>query len=248
MDGRQILILGATSAIGQAYARRRAAERAAFILVGRSEERLSAIGADLLACGATAVHTFVTDLAEIPNIEQSTHALRAHFGEPDEVLIAYGLLGEQESAELDLASARNLFDTNLTSPALWILALLRDRRADAPLTIVAIGSVAGDRGRASNFIYGAGKGGLDRFLEGLAQKYDGTPVRIITIKPGFVDTPMTAAIKKDGPLWATPDRIAGDIDQAVAKGKRLVYTPGYWWPIMMIIRHLPWFLFKRLKI
>jgi short-subunit dehydrogenase len=244
----QILILGATSAIAQAYARRRAAQGCGFILAGRREDRLAAIAADLKACGAPTAEPLVVDLAAMDGIEESAKALRARFGEPDEVVLAYGSLGEQAAAEQDLALARALIDTNFTSAALWILALLKDRQATIPFTMVGIGSVAGDRGRASNFIYGAAKGALDRFLQGLAQKYDGTAVRVITVKPGFVDTPMTAGIAKGGPLWATPDQIAADIERAVAKGKRVVYTPWFWWIIMMIIRHLPWFVFKRLKV
>jgi decaprenylphospho-beta-D-erythro-pentofuranosid-2-ulose 2-reductase len=244
----QILILGATSGIAQAYARRRAAQGCGFILAGRREDRLAAIAADLKACGAPTAEQFVIDLAAMDGIEASVGSLRGRFGEPDEVLVAYGSLGEQAAAEQDLALARALIDTNFTSAALWILALLKDRQTAIPFTVVGIGSVAGDRGRASNFIYGSAKGALDRFLQGLAQKYDGTAVRVITVKPGFVDTPMTAGIAKGGPLWATPDQIAADIERAVAKGKRVVYTPWFWWVIMMIIRHLPWFVFKRLKV
>ena len=243
-----ILILGATSAIAQAYARRRAAQGCGFILAGRHEARLGAIAADLKACGASSSEVFVVDLAALDHIEVSVQAIHTRFGEPDEVVVAYGVLGEQVTAEQDLSMARVSIDTNFTSAALWILALLKGRSGASPFTIVGIGSVAGDRGRASNFIYGAAKGALDRFLQGLAQKYDGTGVRIITVKPGFVDTPMTAGIQKRGPLWATPGRIAADIERAVAKGRRVVYTPWFWWMIMMIIRHLPWFVFRRLKI
>ena len=243
----KILILGATSAIAQAYARRRAVQGTAFVLAGRRGDRLTAVAADLMACGAASAEPFVVDLAALDGIEAAAVALRARFGAPDEVLIAYGTLGEQEKSEQDLALARAAIDTNFTSAALWTLALLKDRPA-GPFTLVGIGSVAGDRGRASNFIYGAAKGALDRFLEGLAQKCDRTDVRIIRVKPGFVDTPMTAAIAKGGPLWATPDRVAADIERAVAKGRRVVYTPWFWWPIMTIISHLPWFVFKRVKV
>ncbi len=243
----KILILGATSAIAQAYARRRAAAGAAFVLAGRHDERLAAIAADLVACGAASAKPITVDLAAIDGIEACVKSLRERFGEPDEALIAYGALGEQAKSENDLGLARAMFDTNFTSAAIWCLALLKDRPATAPFTLVAIGSVAGDRGRASNFIYGSAKAALDRLLEGLAQKYAGTPVRIVTVKPGFVDTPMTAAFKK-GALWATPDQVAADIERAVNKGHRVVYTPWFWWPIMLIIRHLPWFVFRRLKI
>jgi decaprenylphospho-beta-D-erythro-pentofuranosid-2-ulose 2-reductase len=244
----KILILGATSAIAQAYARRRAAQGCAFVLVARREDRLAAIAADLGACGAASAQISLADLAAIDTIEDAARALRAQFGPFDEAVVAYGVLGEQASAEHNLDQARSLIDNNFTSAALWVLALLEDRSETAPLTIVGIGSVAGDKGRASNFIYGSAKAGFDRFLEGLQHKYDGSSVRVIRVKPGFVDTPMTAGIEKGGPLWATPDRVAADIARAVSKGPRVVYTPWFWWVIMMIIRHLPWFVFRRLKI
>ena len=113
--------------------------------------------------------------------------------------------------------------------------------------MIGLGSVAGDRGRASNFIYGMAKAGFERFLEGLAHKYAGSPIRILIVKPGLVDTPMTAGIPKGGFLWSTPDRVAGDIVKAVARGKRRIYTPWFWQFIMLIIRWLPWFVFRRLK-
>ena len=244
----KILILGATSAIAQAYARRRAAQGASFILAGRREDRLAAIAADLVAAAPRRAEPFVIDLAAIERIEESLRAIAARFGEPDEVVIAYGVLGEQATAEQDLAQARVMIDCNFTSAALWILALLQRQAGRTALTIVGIGSVAGDRGRAKNYIYGSAKAGFDRFLEGLAHKHDGSDIRIIRVKPGFVDTPMTAGIEKGGPLWATPDQVAADIERAVNKGRRVVYTPWFWWLIMMIIRHLPWFVFRRLKI
>ena len=243
----KILILGATSAIAQAYARRRA-HGCDFVLAARREDRLAAIAADLKASGAVSAEIFVADLAAMDRIEEAANALRARFGAIDEVVVAYGVLGEQAVAENDLVQARALIDSNFTSAALWILALLKGRDENAPLTIVGIGSVAGDRGRASNFIYGSAKAAFDQLLEGLQHKYDGSAVRIVRVKPGFVDTPMTAGIEKGGPLWATPDRVAADIERAVAKGRRVVYTPWFWWLIMMIIRHLPWFVFRRLKI
>ena len=244
----KILILGATSAIAQAYARRRASQGCGFILAARREDRLAAIAADLTASGAASAETFVADLAAIDRIEASAGDLRARFGVFEEIVIAYGMLGEQAAAEQDLGQARALIDNNFTSAALWILALLKTRPKNASLTVVGIGSVAGDRGRARNFIYGSAKAAFDRFLEGLQHEYDGSAVRIIRVKPGYVDTPMTAGIEKGGPLWATPDRVAADIERAVAKGRRVVYTPWFWWIIMMIIRHLPWFVFRRLKI
>jgi short-subunit dehydrogenase len=209
---------------------------------------LRVIAADLIARGAPSAEIVEADLSAFDGIEPLVSELRTSFGAVTEVLLAYGTLGEQSRAENDIAAARELLQTNFTSAALWVLTLLKAYAAATPFCMTVIGSVAGDRGRASNFIYGAAKGGLDIFLEGLTQKYVGTSVRIITVKPGFVDTPMTADIAKGGPLWSTPEKVAADIRRAVLKDQRVVYTPWFWRPIMFVIRHLPWFVFKRLKI
>ena len=243
----RILILGATSAIAQAYARRRA-PGSDFVLAARREGRLAAIAADLKASGAASAELFVTDLAAMERIEEGVADLRARFGAIDEVIIAYGMLGEQAAAEQDLAQARALIDSNFTSAALWVLALLKGRAENTPLTIVGIGSVAGDKGRAGNFVYGSAKAAFDRFLEGLQHKYDGSAVRIVRVKPGFVDTPMTAGIADKGALWAQPDAIAAGIVKAIDQRRNIVYLPWFWRWIMLVIRHIPEPLFKKLKL
>jgi short-subunit dehydrogenase len=189
-----------------------------------------------------------SDLGEIAAIDATVNALRARFGAFDEIIVAYGVLGSQADAETDTVAARNIIDVNFTSVALWVLALLREHPAGRPLSLVGIGSVAGDRGRASNFVYGASKAGVERLLEGLAQKYADSDIHILTVKPGFVDTPMTADMADRKLLLASPERVALDIQRAVSRRRRVVYTPWFWWVIMFIIRNLPWFVFKRLKI
>ena len=247
-DPGLVVVLGATSAIAQAYARRRAAAGTRFALAGRRQERLGVVAADLLARGAAAAEPVTMDLAATGEIERAVEMIHARFGPPREIVIAYGILGEQAALERDLSAAHAALEVNFTSAALWLLAFLKRRDAAQPLTAVVIGSVAGDRGRRTNFIYGAAKGGLDIFVQGLAHAYAGTPVRFVMVKPGFVDTPMTAAFVKGGPLWSSPDRVAADIDRAVRRGARVVYTPWFWRPIMAVIRRLPWFVFRRLKI
>jgi NAD(P)-dependent dehydrogenase (short-subunit alcohol dehydrogenase family) len=248
MSAGLVVVLGATSAIAQAYARRRAAAGVRFALAGRQEERLNGVAADLVARGAAAAEPVVMDLSVIADIESAVDMIHTRFGPPQEIVLAYGILGEQPALERDLAAARAALDVNFTSAALWLLAFLKRRDAAQPLTVIVIGSVAGDRGRGTNFIYGAAKGGLDIFVQGLAHAYAGTPARFVMVKPGFVDTPMTAAFVKSGPLWSTPDRVAADIERAVRRGTRVVYTPWFWRPIMAVIRRLPWFVFRRLKI
>jgi len=245
---RTVWILGATSAIAHAFARRRAGEGARLLLVGRNEEHLRDNAADLLARGAAAASVKAFDLAGPADWNATTASLLAAGGPPDEVLIAYGLLGEQKRAEGDIAHAREIIEVNFTSVASWVLAIAAQRDPAQPLTLVVIGSVAGDRGRASNFVYGSAKGGLDRFLEGMQHAYAGQPLHVLRVKPGFVDTPMTAGMAKGGPLWATPAKVAADIDRAIARRRAVIYTPWFWWLIMTIIRSLPRVVFNRLKI
>jgi short-subunit dehydrogenase len=244
---RRIWILGGTSAIAQAYARLAAATGATLLLIGRNEEHLKANAADLVARGGnTAVETI--DLAGGIDRNAAVGDLIARHGFPDEVLVAYGTLGDQDRALTDLAHARDIIDVNFTSVALWLLAIRARHDSAGALTLIVIGSVAGDRGRASNFVYGSAKGGLDRFVEGMQHAHAGTSLHIVRVKPGFVDTPMTASIKKGGPLWAKPDQVARDIQRAVDRRAAIVYTPWFWRLIMFVIRTLPRFLFNRLKI
>jgi decaprenylphospho-beta-D-erythro-pentofuranosid-2-ulose 2-reductase len=245
---RRILVLGAASGIAQAYARLRAAGKANFVLLGRQPERLVSIANDLLARGATTAESVTSDLGEIAAIDAMVNALKARFGAFDEIIVAYGVLGSQAEAETDTMAARKIIDVNFTSVAVWVLTLLREHPAGRPLSLIGIGSVAGDRGRASNFVYGASKAGLERLLEGLAQKYADSDIHVLTVKPGFVDTPMTAGMVERKLLLASPERVALDIQRAVSRRQRVVYTPWFWWVIMLIIRNLPWFVFKRLKI
>jgi decaprenylphospho-beta-D-erythro-pentofuranosid-2-ulose 2-reductase len=245
--GRQIWVLGGTSVIAQAYSRLAAAGGARLMLIGRNGNHLNANAADLTARGGQAAIE-VLDLAGKVDHDAVVGGLINRHGFPDEVLVAYGILGDQERALTDLTHARDIIEVNYTSVALWLLAICARRDSARPLTLVVIGSVAGDRGRASNFIYGSAKGGLDRFLEGMQHAHAGTSLHVVRVKPGFVDTPMTAAIKKGGPLWAKPDRIARDIQGAVDRRAAVVYTPWFWRPIMLIIRLMPRFLFNRLKI
>jgi decaprenylphospho-beta-D-erythro-pentofuranosid-2-ulose 2-reductase len=246
-QGGYIWILGATSAIAHAYARRCAKRGASLLLLGRNEGHLRANAADLMARGAKACFVRCCDLARPFDYGAMVADLVASGGPPDQVLAAYGTMEQSDRAVGDVGYARDLIETNFTSVACWVLAIIGRWEAGRPLTLVAIGSVAGDRGRARNFVYGSAKGGLDRLLEGLQQRYAGTTLRIVRVKPGFVDTPMTANMAKGGLLWATPERVAVDIERAVDRGRAVIYTPWFWWPIMMIIRHLPRFVFHRLK-
>ena len=165
----------------------------------------------------------------------------------DAVLIAHGTLPEQRACEADWQLAREALLVNGLSPVLLAQQVAAKMAAQQGGVLAVISSVAGDRGRQSNYIYGAAKGGLSVFLQGLRNRYFAQGVKVLTVKPGFVDTPMTAAFAK-GPLWASADGVAGDILAAMARGRDVLYTPWFWRAIMWIIRSIPERVFKRLSL
>ncbi len=240
--GKRIVILGALSAIAEAAARIWAREPGAhLVLVGRSADRLESVAANLRALGARA-ETFPVDL-DTADPASVFPQLVAPLGGVDIVLLAYGTLGEQKTCEQDFAAAARLMHTNFTSAAGWCLAAANVLEAQGKGVLCVIGSVAGDRGRASNYVYGAAKGGLGILVQGLAHRLSKKGARAVLVKPGFVDTPMTAHIAgRGGLLWSSPDRVARVIVKAAEPGARVpvaVYAPGFWRTIMRIIRNVP---------
>lgn len=242
-----VIILGASSAIAELVARRYAAQGARLGLVARDPARLEAIAADLKVRGAASVATLARDLA-MPAQAQDLEDFALRMGGADTIMIAYGLLGDQAEAEADLEAAGRLLAVNFVSAALWALAARRMLEASCGSAglIVALGSVAGDRARRSNFIYGAAKGGLALILQGLSHRAAraGGP-RAMVIKLGLVDTPMTSGFRKGGPLWSSPDQAAAAIVKAMSQPKAIVYAPWFWRWIALIIRCLPEALFDR---
>jgi short-subunit dehydrogenase len=243
-----VLVLGATSAIALAYCRRLAHAKTSFVLIGRRSDRLQTIAADLLARGAAEAVTAVSDLSDITSCERRFDDFCAVLGFPDQVLFAYGLLGDQAKAEEDPAETFRMIDVNFASAAVWLQIAAKRLPRDRPRTIIVIGSVAGERGRRSNYVYGAAKAGLAALTEGLAHRLYGTGLHVLLVKPGLVDTPMTAEFDKSGLLWTDPDTVAACIDRAVQKRRAVVYCPWYWAMIMAIIRFLPRPIFFRTKL
>jgi len=163
------------------------------------------------------------------------------------VLIAYGVLGDQKACEQDFVVTEHLLRTNFLS-VVSLLTLLDRFERQRYGCIAVITSVAGDRGRQSNYVYGTAKGAISVFLQGLRNRLHSANVCVLNIKPGFVDTPMTAGIARKGFLWAQPETIAQGIYQAIEKRKSTVYLPGFWRLIMLVLRHIPESIFKRLKL
>jgi NAD(P)-dependent dehydrogenase (short-subunit alcohol dehydrogenase family) len=235
--------------MAEAAARIWANQGAHLLLAGRAAARLDAIAADLRTRGAV-VDTVVVDLAVV-EAKQALAEMIRRLGSVDVVLVAYGLLSDQKLAESDPAEAQRLLATNFTSAAGWCLAAATMLENQGHGTLVVIGSVAGDRGRASNYVYGAAKGGLGILVQGLAHRLARTGARAVLIKPGFVDTPMTAHIARKGFLWAQPETIGNAIVKATRAGSRcgpIVYAPGFWRWIMVLICMTPSAIFHKTKL
>lgn len=245
---QKILIVGATSAIAEATARLYAARGAQLHLLARNQERLADIVADLRVRGAGAVSGARLDINQLDaHAAVLDEAWQALGSQVDVVLVAHGTLPDQKECEASAAVALAEFQTNATSTIALLTLVANRMQAAGKGTIAVISSVAGDRGRASNYLYGAAKAAVSAFLSGMRQRLGKHGVNVLTIKPGFVDTPMTRDFKK-GPLWAKPEAIGRGIVRAADRGKAVVYLPGFWALIMLIIRCIPEALFKRIQL
>lgn len=242
---KKVLIIGATSAIAERYARIEAAAGGSFFLAGRSGPRLQAIAADLHTRGAAAVECGTIDVNDFKAHPALLDAAWKSMGTVDVALIAHGTLPDQAACQADVDLALREFSTNAVAGIALMTALAERMSAQGSGTLAVISSVAGDRGRASNYLYGSAKAAVTAFASGLRQRLRGTNVNVLTIKPGFVDTPMTSGFRK-GPLWATPEAVAKGIVRAIDRRRGVAYLPGFWWAIMRVITHIPEPLFRRL--
>ena len=244
---KKILIIGASSAIAEAAARIWAQRGDQLFLVARNEERLNTLAADLRIRGAAQAIGFAMDANNLERHAGMLDAAYAGLGGLDTVLIAHGTLSNQKACEASVELMVSEVKTNAVS-VMALLTLIANRfEAQCSGRIGIISSVAGDRGRASNYVYGSAKAMVTAFTSGLRQRLHRSNVSVTTIKPGFVDTPMTAALKK-GALWAKPDKVAAPIVKAMDDGKSEVYVPGFWRWIMTIIVLIPNQIFKKIQL
>ncbi len=245
----RVVILGALSAIAIATARIYATERAALVLAGRNAERLRALADDLRARGASQVEIAAVDLeAAAADAPKHMADWKTKLGGLDHVHVIYGYLGEQAKASADPAELARIVSSNYATAVQWCEAAANIMRVQKRGSVVAVSSVAGDRGRQSNYAYGSAKGGLALYMQGLAHSLAPTGARAAVVKPGFVDTPMTDRMKKGGPLWASPDKVARIIRRSADRGGPIQYAPGMWRLIMLMIRSVPTFVFHKTKV
>jgi len=242
-----VLALGATSAICEATLRLLAERGASFYLVARNQEKLNAVAADLRTRGAASVATHAMDLDDTAAHQAMLAAATQSLGTIELALLAYGVLGNQAEGEASYAAAKEVLQTNFLSAVSLITGLANYFESMGQGTLAVISSVAGDRGRKSNYVYGASKGALNIFLDGVRSRIDRAGVQVLTIKPGFVATPMTAHLAQ-GPLFAQPSQVARGIVKAIEKRRDVVYLPAFWAIIMMILRFIPRRIFKKLNV
>lgn len=244
---QRVIVIGATSAIAEATARIYAERGSRLHLIARSPARLDTVVDDLRIRGAADVSRDQLDINDVDRHESILDHAWETLGDVDVVLIAHGTLPDQKACEASVGIAMGEFATNATSTIALLTVLANRMEKKGRGTIAVISSVAGDRGRASNYLYGSAKAAVSTFLSGLRQRLSGHGVDVVTIKPGFVDTPMTSAFKK-GALWAKPDAVAAGIVKAADKGTPVAYLPWFWFGIMAIIRSIPEFIFKRISL
>ena len=244
---QKILVLGATSGIAEATCRIWAAQGATLFLVARNADKLAAVAADLKTRGAAYVDIAVADLddtAQHPSL--LTHAINS-LGGMDIAYLAHGVLGDQTAGEQSFPAAEQILHTNFVSPVsllTWLANYCVQRHSGV---LAVISSVAGDRGRKSNYLYGSSKAGLSAFLGGLRNRVDREGVTVVTIKPGPVRTAMTAHMP-GAEKMADVNAVASTIVKAIDKRVDTLYVPFQWGPIMFIIQHIPESIFKKLNL
>ena len=245
-----VLIIGATSGIAQAVAHRLASQGTPLVLAARNDSELQAIANDLIIRHEIFVKTVIFEALDFENHHKfiETCWSEAEF-DMQGVVVCHGSLPDQKAAEADWSITHKALDINFTSAVSVLEKLAAKFIAQGHggyLTVIS--SVAGDRGRQSNYIYGAAKGGLNIYLQGLRNRLYHDNIHVLTVKPGFVYTAMTAEVLNEkSSLVASPDQVARDICRAIAKRKNVIYTRWFWRCIMCIIMKIPEWLFKRLK-
>jgi decaprenylphospho-beta-D-erythro-pentofuranosid-2-ulose 2-reductase len=245
---QSVLVLGGTSEIARATARRVVARRGArVVLAARKPEACDNVAAELRAAGASEVHAVPFDATDFGSHEQFVRSAFDRFGDFDLVLVAFGILGDQERAEHDPAAALEIVQTNFTATVSVSVPLAERLRAQGHGTLVFLSSVAGERVRRSNFVYGSSKAGADGYYQGLAAALASSGVHVMIVRPGFVHTKMTAGMKA-APMSVQADDVADAIVRGIARGSDVVWVPPGMRYVMSALRHVPTFVFRRLPI
>lgn len=243
---QSLLVLGGTSDIALATARRLVARRTRTVwLAGRPSPALEAAAGELRSLGADA-RTIAFDALSPETHEESLGKIFAE-GDIDMVLLAFGVLGDQDRDETDPSAAVRVVQTNYTGAVSSSLVCAQALRRQGHGSLVVMSSVAGERARRSNFLYGSSKAGLDTFAQGLGDSLHGSGVHVMVVRPGFVRTKMTAGMK-EAPLSTTPEAVASAVVLGLRRRAGTIWVPGTLRVVMSALRHLPRPLFRRLPL
>lgn len=240
-----VLILGAKSDMAQAIARQLAAQSCNLMLAGRNPDSMNDLAADLRIRSGADVTALEFDALDCAS-HKSFYENLPH--KPDTVICVFGYLGDADKARTDFAEAQRIMETNYNGAVSILDIAAADFETRGEGTIVGISSVAGDRGRGSNYHYGSAKAGFTAYLSGLRNRLASKGVHVMTVKPGFVRTRMTEELDLPGAVTATPDQVARAVVAAAQKKRNVIYTLWMWQFIMLIIRHIPEPVFKKLKL
>lgn len=244
---KKVVIFGATSAIAIETAKQLLDKNCDLLLAARDSNKLSALVQDLKVRFNREVFQFAIDANDFDRHKEFFDFALRSLGEIDTLIIAHGTLPNQEAIQNNFTAIRKEFDTNAIS-VISIITFFTDYFiGKGSGNIAVISSVAGDRARQSNYIYGTAKGTVSLYLQGLRNRLYSKNINVLTVKPGFVDTPMTEDIPKNA-LFAKPESIAKGIIKAIEKKNNVVYLPFFWQFIMLIIKHIPEGIFKKLKL
>jgi decaprenylphospho-beta-D-erythro-pentofuranosid-2-ulose 2-reductase len=244
---QSILVLGGGSDIALATCRRLAPRAKNIVLAARKPETLEAAVSELRSAGANAVETVGFDATDYGSHEAFVEQVFDRYGDFDIVLVAFGVLGDQAEAERDGRAAREIIESNYTGAVSIGVPVAQRLRDQGHGTIVVLSSVAGERARRSNFVYGSSKAGFDAFYQGLGDALVGSGVHVMIVRPGFVHTKMTAGVKA-APLATTPDKVADAIVDGVRRGREIIWVPGVLRWVMSALRHVPRSVFRRLPL
>jgi decaprenylphospho-beta-D-erythro-pentofuranosid-2-ulose 2-reductase len=242
---KNVLILGATSDMALALARKFATQGYAITLAARNIERLKATQSDIQIRQNVPVEIVRFDAQEVNNHQVFYSGLKM---KPDVVICVFGLLGDQLKAQADWSACQDILVSNYIGAVSILNIVANDMESRGNGVIVGISSVAGERGRQSNYLYGSAKAGFTAYLSGLRNRLCKSGVHVLTVKPGFVRTRMIENIKTPEPLTALPSQVANDIYDAVIKRKNVIYTKSIWRPVMYVIKTIPESIFKKLKL
>ena len=240
-----VLILGATSDVAVALAAKYASEKFSLVLAGRDEQRLSVIAGDLHIRYRVPVSIAFFDAIEFKSHEVFYNSISPR---PDIVICVFGLLGDQVLAQTDWRACATIIDSNYTGAVSILNVVANDFESRKSGVIVGISSVAGDRGRQSNYLYGSAKAGFTAYLSGLRNRLFRSGVHVLTVKPGFMRTRMIEGLKTPAPLTAAPEAVAKNIYRAVERKSNVIYVFPIWRLIMLIICMIPEGIFKKLKL